>query len=161
MFPAGDEIAAPAVPAGLTLAPIRRRIGGLALDEIIIVVPVAVVAVALGFTPTGTPSARWVLGLIVAVTAVAFVYETAMIAVWGRTVGKFATGTRVVRRADGGRPDWWAAVMRSLVPLTLGAIPQFGLFLGAMVYAQAFWNPLRQGLHDKAAGTLVVLSAPG
>ena len=25
-----------------------------------------------------------------------------------------------------------------------------------MVYSIALWNPLRQGLHDQAAGTLVV-----
>ena len=28
--------------------------------------------------------------------------------------------------------------------------------LGVFVYSLALWNPLRQGLHDQAAGTLVV-----
>jgi uncharacterized RDD family membrane protein YckC len=28
-----------------------------------------------------------------------------------------------------------------------------------LVYSLALWTPLRQGLHDKAAGTLVVRSA--
>jgi uncharacterized RDD family membrane protein YckC len=52
--------------------------------------------------------------------------------------------------------------MRALVPLSLGAIPRVGVFLGVLVYSIAMWNPLRQGLHDKAAGTLVVRnSVPG
>ena len=46
--------------------------------------------------------------------------------------------------------------MRSLVPLALEAIPRVGVFLWLMVYSMAMWSPLRQGLHDKAAGTLVV-----
>jgi uncharacterized RDD family membrane protein YckC len=49
--------------------------------------------------------------------------------------------------------------MRALVPLSLGAIPRIGVFLSVMCYAMALWNPLRQGLHDKAAGTLVVYNA--
>jgi uncharacterized RDD family membrane protein YckC len=95
----------------------------------------------------------------IAVTSLAFVYETLMIALLGRTVGKIAMGTRVVRLVDGGRPGWWEAVMRALVPLSLGAIPRVGVFLGVLVYSIALWNPLRQGLHDKAAGTLVVRHA--
>ena len=37
MFPAGDEVARPAVPAGLTLAPIGRRIGGMILGGVIMI----------------------------------------------------------------------------------------------------------------------------
>ncbi len=92
----------------------------------------------------------------IALTSGAFVYETVMIAMLGRTVGKMALGTRVVRLVDGRRPGWSEAAMRALVPLAFGAIPKIGVFLGVMVYSLAMWNPLRQGLHDKAAGTLVV-----
>jgi uncharacterized RDD family membrane protein YckC len=92
----------------------------------------------------------------IGLTSVAFVYYVTMIALLGRTVGKLALGTRVVRLVDGGRPGWPEAVMRALVPLSLGAIPRVGVYLGVLVYSIALWNPLRQGLHDKAAGTLVV-----
>ena len=95
----------------------------------------------------------------IAVTAVALVYQTVMIALFGRTVGKLALGTRVVRSVDGARPVWTEAVMRALLPLSLGAIPSVGLFLVVLVYSLALWTPLRQGLHDKAAGTLVVRAA--
>ena len=156
MFPAGDEVALPAVPAGLTLAPIIRRVGGLVIDQVLVALPVFAVVIAIGFTPSDTVTSESLLVFNISVTSLAFVYQTTMIALLGRTVGKIAMGTRVVRLADGGRPSWWDALMRSLLPLSLGAIPRVGVFLGVLVYSIALWNPLRQGLHDKAAGTLVV-----
>jgi uncharacterized RDD family membrane protein YckC len=159
MFSAGDDVANPAVPAELTLAPIARRVAGLVIDELVVLIPILGVAVALGFSPGRTVTSTNFLYLNIAATSVAFCYETLMIVLLGRTLGKLALGTRVVRSMDGARPGWSEAVMRSLVPLALGAIPQVGIFLGALVYSMAFWNPLRQGLHDRAAGTLVVLHA--
>ncbi len=156
MFRAGDEVAQPAVPAGLTLAPIVRRFAGLLLDQILVAAPAVVVIFALGFTPSDEVTSKSLLMFNIGVTSVAFVYETLMIARFGRTVGKIAFGTRVVRLDDGGRPGWSESAMRALVPLSLGAIPRVGVFLGVLVYSLAMWNPLRQGLHDKAAGTLVV-----
>jgi uncharacterized RDD family membrane protein YckC len=158
VFPSGSEVAQRNVPAGLVLAPIIRRIGGLILDQIIVALPVVIVVVAIGYAPADTVTSKSLLLFNIAITSVAFVYETLMIARLGRTVGKIALGTRVVRLVDGGRPGWSEAVMRALVPLSLGAIPRIGVFLGVFVYSLALWNPLRQGLHDKAAGTLVVLS---
>ncbi|MEO7372056.1 MAG: RDD family protein [Ilumatobacteraceae bacterium] len=159
MFSTGDEVAPLTVPAGLTLAPITRRVAGLLLDQVIVALPVVLVIVALGFRPEDTVTSRSLLAFNIAVTSVAFVYETLMIARLGRTVGKFALGTRVVRAVDGGRPGWTDAVMRALVPLALSSIPRIGVFLGVLVYSLALWTPLRQGLHDKAAGTLVVRNA--
>lgn len=156
MFPAGDDVAQTAVPAGLVLAPIVRRIGGFALDQVIVALPVVVAIVAAGFRPSDTVTSQSLVAFNIAVTAVALVYQTVMIALFGRTVGKLALGTRVVRSVDGARPVWTEAVMRALLPLSLGAIPSVGLFLAVMVYSLALWTPLRQGLHDKAAGTLVV-----
>ncbi len=156
MFPTGGEVAQPAIPAGLILAPILRRIGGLVIDQIIVALPVAVAVVALGFTPSQHLTNRALVLFSIAITCVGLVYETVMIALLGRTVGKLAFGTRVVRSVDGSRPDWYEAGMRALVPLSLSAIPRVGVLLWAFVYSLAFWNPLRQGLHDKAAGTLVV-----
>jgi uncharacterized RDD family membrane protein YckC len=159
MFPAGNEVAQPAVPAGLTLAPIARRIGAFVLDQLIVAFPAVIVIVILGFTPNDSVTSRSVLIFNIALTSMAFVYQTIMVALLGRTVGKIALGTRVVRLVDGGRPTWSEAAMRALVPLAFGAIPKVGVFLGVMVYSLAMWTPLRQGLHDKAAGTLVVRHA--
>ena len=159
MFPAGDEVAPAAVPAGLTLAPIGRRMLSLVLDEIIVAVPAVLIVLAIGFTPGDTVTSGWLVVFNVALIATALVYETVMIAMLGRTVGKIAVGTRVVRMVDGRLPTWSESLIRALVPLSLGAVPRIGVYLSALCYAMALWNPLRQGLHDKAAGTLVVRNA--
>jgi uncharacterized RDD family membrane protein YckC len=89
----------------------------------------------------------------------AFTYEFVMVAVWGRTVGKFALGTRVVRVDTGGPLLWWSAAIRALVPLAAGVIPGIGQFLSLVIYAGAFWDRRRrQGWHDRAAGTIVVMA---
>ena len=156
MFSTGDEVAKPVVPAGLTLAPLGRRVAGLIIDQLIVAFPVAIGALALGYTPTNSITSRSLLFFNIALTGASFVYQTLMIGLLGRTVGKIALGTRVVRLLDGRRPNWSEAAIRSLVPLALQSIPRVGVFLWLMVYSLAMWSPLRQGLHDRAAGTLVV-----
>ena len=61
-----------------------------------------------------------------------------------------------MRAIDGGSLDWFAAFTRALVPLALGVVPQVGPALGLAVYTFAVFSPRRQGLHDRAAGSLVV-----
>jgi uncharacterized RDD family membrane protein YckC len=157
MFTSTDEEAAdPIVPAGLHLASFGRRIAGLFLDQVITTVPVFAVFYALGYAPREAITHGRVLWFTVAVTAVGVIYETVGIWRWGRTIGKLATGTRVVSIVDGRGLDFTRALQRSLVPTTLGAIPRVGPFLGVGVYVWAFFDPLRQGVHDKAAGSLVV-----
>lgn len=155
MIPVPDR-KPPSVPAGLELASIARRAGGAVLDQLLVLLPVAIVAVAFGLRPGDSVNDDELLLLNIATVAVAFTYETLMIGAWGRTVGKVATGTRVVRSDDGTRVAWFAAAQRAVVPLVFSVVPQVGFVLGALVYSTAFFTPLRQGLHDKAAGTLVV-----
>ena len=92
-----------------------------------------------------------------ALALTALVYETLLVGFFGRTVGKIVMGTRIVRRVDGGRVSWWSALQRSLVPVVASSVPQAGFVLGPMVYVFAFFSPLRQGVHDRAAGTVVVM----
>jgi uncharacterized RDD family membrane protein YckC len=160
MFGVDQRADPPSVPAGLVLAPLMRRVGGLLLDQVIVLVPIVVVALAFGLEPGSEISGSTVFAISVASIAVSFVYDTLMIGLLGRTVGKIAAGIRVVRADDGGRVGWTASVMRALVPLTLGAVPTVGFALSIGVYMFAVFSPLRQGLHDRAAGTLVVVQPP-
>ena len=96
-------------------------------------------------------------GLNVAVVSAAFLYEFSMITIWGRTVGKFALGTRVVRVDTAGAVPWSSSTVRALVPLAAGVIPGIGFVLTVAVYATAMFDKRQQGWHDKAAGTVVVL----
>lgn len=84
------------------------------------------------------------------------VYEVLFVAWRGQTLGKLALRIRVVR-VDGGSVGLAKAGIRALVPMAAGAVPTVAApVLSAGVYGWAVVDPNRQGLHDKAAGTVVV-----
>ncbi|WP_412063617.1 RDD family protein [Rubrivirga sp. IMCC45206] len=79
-------------------------------------------------------------------------YFTLTLAVWnGYTPGKRLLGIRVVR-LDGRRLSLWAAFER------FGGYVA-GLVTGLLGFAQVLWDPNRQGVQDKIAGTAVVRMA--
>jgi uncharacterized RDD family membrane protein YckC len=153
-----DGRQAATVPAGLVLAGLGRRLGGFIIDQVLVLIPVAIGAVALGYRTGDTVSDDGVLALNVAMAASRLVYETLLIGFFGRTVGKLATGTRVVRQSDGSRVRWFAALQRALMPVLFSGLPEFSVFYATAVYGLTMLGPLRQGLHDRAAGTLVVMN---
>ncbi len=67
----------------------------------------------------------------------------------GQTPGKRAMGIRVVR-LDGQPVTWWHAFERA------GGYTA-GLATGLLGFAQIYWDPNRQAIHDKIAGTAVTL----
>jgi len=143
------------LPAGVVLAPMGRRVLGKLLDQVIVAVPVLVVVLLAGVRSTENLLDKQ-FAINVAAALSAFTYEFVMIAMWGRTVGKFALGTRAVRVDTGGPVLWSSSAIRALIPLAAGVIPSVGPALGLVVYATAFWHPRRQGFHDRAAGTIVI-----
>jgi uncharacterized RDD family membrane protein YckC len=46
--------------------------------------------------------------------------------------------------------------IRALLPTVAGAVPVAGLFLWSGIYLVDLFTPRRQGIHDYAAGTIVV-----
>ena len=101
-----------------------------------------------------------VLGGFVAATlafaAVGVLYEVTMIALKGQTLGKMATSIKVVRADNGLLPGWGKSIGRWIIPVVLGFIPFVGWILSLLVYLSLTWDKVRQGWHDKAAGTLVI-----
>ncbi len=156
MFPSTEERTAPIVPAGLHLASFGRRIVGIIVDQIVITAPIFAVFYALGFAPKDAITDGRAVWFTVSVTTLGLAYETIGVWLWGRTLGKLLTRTRAVSVVDGGRLGFVRSFQRSLVPTTVSAIPQVGPMLGIGVYVYAFFDPLRQGVHDKAAGSIVV-----
>jgi uncharacterized RDD family membrane protein YckC len=132
------------------------------LDEMIISVPFAIaIYTVLGDGATDSSEANRGAALAILVIAVlaAALYEIGCVGLWGRTLGKLAFGLRVVRYTDGGRPTWPQAALRAMLPLTADAAVAAvaaNLWGAALVYASAFFSPLRRGWHDQAGGTLVV-----
>jgi uncharacterized RDD family membrane protein YckC len=130
-------------------SPWRRAIGAY-IDGVVIGIPFAA-ALRLGLS-------GWLL------LPISAVYVVTMTTILGRTVGKFATGTRVVRAVDRGWVTWrqslgrwahvgWIGIAAGLVGGTASLL-LFGL--QAVTYAPILWDSNGRGLHDRAAGTLVV-----
>jgi uncharacterized RDD family membrane protein YckC len=98
------------------------------------------------------------------------VYYLIFLCAWGRTIGCFLTGIKVIDEG-GGRLSPVAVLMRVIVANLSLAVYTFGYFFDsnpAMVasnfigffaifgYAMAMWDGRKQTLHDKAAGSIVV-----
>ena len=96
------------------------------------------------------------VGFALAGAVVGIIYEVSMIALKGQTLGKMATRIRVVRADNGQIPGWGKSIGRWIIPAALGFIPFVGWLLSLLVYLSLLWDKVRQGWHDKAAGTLVV-----
>ena len=88
--------------------------------------------------------------------AVGLLYEVTMIATRGQTLGKMATSIKVVRADNGLVPGWGKSISRWIIPALLPIIPFVGWLLSLLVYISLLWDKVRQGWHDKAAGTLVI-----
>lgn len=83
-------------------------------------------------------------------------YDPLLIAIRGQTVGKKATGIRVVRADNGGLPTLGASFARWALPGVLLAIPGAGYVLAAFCFSSLLRDASRRGWHDKVAGTVVV-----
>ena len=90
----------------------------------------------------------------------AALYEAGMVAWRGQTLGKMLLRLRIVRRTDGARPTPGEALVRYAVPTVwlLLPLPLVGQLMWMVVYLSSIPNVRRQGWHDKAASTLVVVA---
>ncbi len=119
---------------------------------------------ALGATLNGADVATGgrVIGL-----AILAAYFVGFVSVYGQTPGKMAVRLRIVMVDSGERPPPLRAFIRFIVPnlvwvatLVLGLSGPFDQVWQAIVYGVALLRPTRRGLHDLAAGTMVVGSRP-
>jgi uncharacterized RDD family membrane protein YckC len=110
----------------------------------------ALTLLVVAFVPDTIPSLKAVLFFL---TYLAYFFL--MEALWSRTVGKLFQGL-VIRKLDGTRCDWKAALIRSALrilevnPLLLGGLPA-----GLVIIA----SERKQRIGDILAGTLVVSTA--
>jgi uncharacterized RDD family membrane protein YckC len=152
-----------------------RRLGGYLLDALVLL-PAWMLALSTQMAEmrtfvdsvdptTGQPSDAAMLQLqhalvpaAVVVTIITFAYATALVAAWsGQTVGKRAARIAVVSAVDGSPVGWGRAAIRAAVPLAAVWIPWgIGGLAVLVVYGWMLFNPRRQGLHDLAAGTVVI-----
>jgi uncharacterized RDD family membrane protein YckC len=132
-----------------------RRFVGFAIDWMVLVMTSLVAVSLLGIDlgagdalrlPT---SARLVQGLVGAAYYIGFT-------VWrGQTPGKMLIGTRVVMTRTARIPELGPSSMRWVIPGVFVFLPGVSV-VSVVIYGWLLFNPLRQGLHDKAARTVVV-----
>ncbi|MEO1065158.1 MAG: RDD family protein [Actinomycetota bacterium] len=148
-----------AVP-GSPLAPLWRRLVAQVLDSLILVGPAFVILTVVGvdvdLEAGEIESGDRLLVAVAVIVALVVAYQTVLIARRGATIGKAAAGVRVVRADDGSIPVWDRSLLRALVPQGAGAVPVIGLALVSAVYGAALFDRHRRGIHDLAAGTIVV-----
>ncbi|URN16269.1 RDD family protein, partial [Streptomyces sudanensis] len=151
------------------LADTAKRVLARLVDWLVIAVPLALLGIPFGVYSrvsdesagfddvwtSGNTGGQWTFQLLSIVAYVA--YDTFMTAKRnGQTLGKRLTGLRVAMLDDGSVPPVGAALTRALV-----------LWLPALICCACLWpllllvlilvdKPYRQGLHDKAAKTVVV-----
>lgn len=139
------------------LGSIGRRALAQFLDGLIVGVPLFFLTLPFDASITSEElSDSQLLWLTVVWVGASLVYNTVAIAVWGMTLGKRIVGLKVVNRGDGGPVSWTYSSVRALVPTVVQLVPVIGPGLAIVVYLRAVFHPLRQGLHDAAAGTIVV-----
>jgi uncharacterized RDD family membrane protein YckC len=122
----------------------KARLIALFIDHLI---GFALMLVAVAFVPESMPVVKAILFFLVYLA-----YFVVLEGLWSRTVGKFVQGL-MVRKLDGSRCDWKAALIRGglriieVNPLLLGGLPA-----GLVVIA----TERKQRIGDLLAGTLVV-----
>ena len=137
------------LPDGRLPATRCRRFNGGIIDQVLVGVPTGLAAHA--------AAATW---MVVVVHMFYFVVPTAM---FGWSIGKLVTRTRVVDVKNHRQPNWFRAIVRWVLPY---AAVIFGLTVGlhgdamgliiALVYLPIMLD--LRGWHDRAAHTLVVES---
>ncbi|GGV14919.1 hypothetical protein GCM10010182_39540 [Actinomadura cremea] len=102
---------------------------------------------------------------------IGFAYYTFTHVKWGQTLGKRACGIRLVTAGDQSAVGWGQVVRRqalvyaiSVVTVVLNFAAPAAAFpisiLAMLDNAWILWDPRRQALHDKVAGTIVVKVTP-
>lgn len=133
-------------------APFALRCGAILIDYLLlagIVVASTLIARFLGGGARLSGSPLNMLGLLIALLFTAFNF---LVLTWtrGRTIGKWATGLRIVTK-DGYPVSFGAAMLRHIIGYPVSII----LFCGGFVLAA--FNARGRALHDYIAGTMVIL----
>ncbi len=121
-----------------------RRVGATLIDGVVLIIPNFIVD-AIGGRGVGT-----LLSLLISGT-----YITVMLSRSGQTVGNMAVGTRVIDSSTGGPVSVGKALGRWASELVLAVLFLIPLLLD---FLWPLWDRQNQTLHDKIAGTLVILT---
>ncbi|MFI5754453.1 RDD family protein [Streptomyces sp. NPDC051569] len=153
------------------LAPFGTRLLARVIDALIIFIPLALISLLAGglhatrsgtgewdnFTNQVNTGTQWIWSVIAIVAYVG--YDTLMTKKYGRTLGKRWLKLRVGMLNDGAVPPTGPSLTRALVLWLPALICCFCLWWLLIIVTILASKPYKQGLHDKAARTVVVSAA--
>lgn len=150
-----DPVDAGSVPP--PLASPLRRLGGFGIDSILYAVLILGMLQAFGppLDEVENGSEAVPGSVLFASLLVMGVYQVTLTAWRGQTIGKMAVRTKVVDADTEEIPGWKSSFIRWGAPAALTTVPILS-YLAVLMFAWLLWDPRRQGLHDKAAGTVVI-----
>ena len=145
----------PFTAAGEVLGTRAMRFAGYCLDQAVtglLMPPALYVAGILEATGKRGPEVFLsAMGWTGVISAAYFIVPTAL---WGQTLGKWFAGLQVVG-PDGDAPGWKRALLRGVAATIAGLLFNVCI-VGILDPLWLLWDPCRQTLHDKVAGTVVV-----
>ncbi|MGW4030402.1 RDD family protein [Streptomyces sp. NPDC004838] len=149
------------------LADFGKRFAARVIDGLIIFVPLFLISLLAGGWDATANSGdianqvntgrQWLWSLIALIAYVG--YDTIMVKKSGQTVGKRLLKIRIAMLNDGSTPGTNASLTRAAVLWVPALVCCFCLWWIVIAVTILFDKPYRQGLHDKAAKTVVVTVA--
>jgi len=146
-------------PASLSIATTQKRIASFVIDDIVITVFILIIfynqfsEVFANITVVDQAAIEsinaFIAENIIVIFAVKIIYHTVLVWQNGMTLGKYLMKIKVVELETGKVPGFTKAFLRASV-----RIPSEVLFY--LGFLMAFFVPLRQTLHDKLSGCVVV-----
>lgn len=138
----------------------REQLGGFwarFFAYVLDIVVVTSVTGAVSLLVSGQKGSMWTLfsvgsasSLVDWITVIIFwIYNVAMLKIFGMTVGKMALGLKVYQD-NLESLDWLTVIVREVVGKTIS------IMLIGFGFAMVIWDDKRQALHDKIAETIVV-----
>ncbi|MFB7269881.1 RDD family protein [Streptomyces sp. NPDC056244] len=149
------------------LAPFGRRLLARIIDALIIFVPLAILSGFFGSWRGRANSSNWddfanqvntgTQWLWSVISVIAFVgYDTLMARRTGQTLGKRWMKLRVAMLNNGAVPDTGTSLLRAIVLWLPALLCCLIIWWAIIILSILVSRPYRQGLHDKAARTVVV-----
>lgn len=141
------------------------RVAARLFDSVLVFVPLVVLSLPYVRLTSSDPVLDQPDWLRVTTAAVPLLYEVVFLMWRGATPGKMLCGIAVCSYVGGGRCGAYQAGLRVFVPgmadvlslaVAAGGVRSALGLVAPIMYAASVYHPLRRGLHDRAAGTIVL-----
>ncbi|HEX9854083.1 MAG TPA: RDD family protein [Acidimicrobiia bacterium] len=141
----------------MTIAPAARRFSGFMVDVgVLVVLTIPLIPLTGGIVLEDVIERGLPRDFLLAANIVTAAYYIVLTGWRGQTLGKLLVRTKVVGEESSETPTMWQAVVRWVVPFVASSLPGLLSLAGVIVYGWLLADDRNQGIHDKAARTLVI-----